>query len=155
LTSEALPKVWVGSTHRWTLARHWPGSSASHSCGTASMAVPGSRSPNPVASMVREKVQVTNSVCSSQRMRKGPTSIRMWVDCASGCGRWWSRSSAATWARLASRSAASPSMTTCDIASGAFMASGGRAWISLCNAVRCGWLFFSCIVPSKPVIVTQ
>ena len=48
-------------------------------------------------------------------------------------------------ARLALR-AASPTMTMCDNASGAAMASGGRAWISLCSATLCGcawgWTMF-------------
>ena len=46
-------------------------------------------------------------------------------------------------------------MTMCESASGGLIASGGRAWISLCSATRCGWLFFSSILPSKPRIVTQ
>ena len=98
----------------------------------------GLRSPKPAPSKGREKVQVTNSVCSSQRRRKPPRSMPQWLLCASGSGRWWSRSSAARCARLASRAAASPNMTTCDRASGAAIASGRRAWISLCSTTLCG-----------------
>ena len=37
----------AGNTHKCRPARHWPGNAASHSCGTDSIAVAGSRSPNP------------------------------------------------------------------------------------------------------------
>src|SRR3989344_4285176 len=64
--------------------------------------------------------------------------MRRCVVSASGNARWWSRNRAATWARLASRPAASASITMCAMASGAVMASGGRAWISLCSIARWG-----------------
>lgn len=69
LTSEPEPKACVGSTHRFRLHRHCPGSAASQSCGTASAALAGSRSPKASMAVGTVKVQETNSVCISHRRR--------------------------------------------------------------------------------------
>ena len=91
-------------------------------------------------------------------MRKRPRSIRRCVDVAADSGRRWSRSNLPMCCRLASSSDASHIMTRCEIASGAFKASGGRAWISLCNDTRqgcctgCDWF---CMGGPNPIVATS
>ena len=124
------------------LLRHSPGRLRSHCCGTSSMAVSGARvSSGASAGSGTMKVQLTNSVCSSQRRRKVPRSTRRCVQSASGPVQWWSCSKAARCARLASRCAGSASITTWAMAAGPSMASAGRAWTSLCSSARrgCCW----------------
>ena len=123
----SLSDVLIGMTHTWALARQRPGNASSHSWGTTCAAVTAGSPPNAAASTGRMNVQVTNSVCISQRMRYAPRSIRTWVDAASGIGKWRSRSSADKCARLASRSWASINITMWEMASGTAIVSGGRA----------------------------
>ncbi len=129
----------LGMTHKCKRTMASPGRVCSQAWGTAMRALAEALGVISSGAMGRMKVQLTNSVCISQRKRKAPKSARTCAADSAGGATWWFCISWVKCARLCWRWASLASITTWVMAMRVAKGSGGRACTSLCNCARKAW----------------